>query len=183
VAEAARPLLHLVRDQIVSDEDGEILGPADILARLRQAEAERDAAVTQVQMLERDLQGKRLRIAHLEADEDAKREDHERREDIERVWRYWQKRCNHPRAQLDNPTFFAIAALMKLGGKRTPEFKWPDDYKAAIDGAAYDAFEVRRRNGTVKRHDDLGLIFRDAAHMREFIAKAPQMRDKAPQTA
>lgn len=156
--------------RVVHAETGEVVDSPEL-----------ERALTQIRMLERDLAGKRLKIADLERDYDKIRDQHPRRRDIERVHAYWQKRCGHPRARLDNPEFFAIASLLLLGGKRHPEFAWPEDFKAAVDGAAYDPFVTTRKNGTRNRHDSLGLIFRDAAHMRDFIAKAPAPKQPRPQ--
>jgi hypothetical protein len=43
----------------------------------------------------------------------------------------------------------------------------------AIDGARYDCFTTTRRNGSVKRHDDWELIFRNGPKFREFANRAP----------
>lgn len=164
--------LYVVQDRI-ADENGEIVSPERLLADLQAAE-------TQIRMLERERAGQRLRIAQLQRDKAKERDEHPRRADVERCHAYWQRRCNHPRAGLDDATFFAIAALLELrvenGKRREREFSWPDDFKRAIDGAAFDPWVTTRKNGSKKRHDDLGLIFRDAAHMREFVAKAPGAR-------
>lgn len=160
---SAEPVRHL---RLVDSDTGEWVQDPSELPELKTAQ-------TQIAMLERERAGQRLRIAALEADKSRERAEHPRRRDIERCHRYWQKRCDHPRAGLDNATFFAIAAMMGRRVKREPEFRWPEDFKRAIDGAHYDPYITTRKNGSQKRHDDLGLIFRDAAHVREFIAKAP----------
>jgi hypothetical protein len=44
----------------------------------------------------------------------------------------------------------------------------------AIDGAAFDPYTTKRKNGSTKRHDDFTLIFRNADKMEEFANRAPK---------
>ena len=46
--------------------------------------------------------------------------------------------------------------------------------RRAVEGAAYDPFVTKRKNGSTKRHDDWGLIFRDDQKFEEFCNKAPR---------
>lgn len=151
----------------VITSDGEILEEHPELEALR----------TQIRMLERERAGQRLKIAGLEQDKARERLEHPRSEDIERCHRYWQRKCNHPRAGLDDAAFWCIAELLELRVKprsEEREFAWPRDFKAAIDGAAHDPWTRVRKNGSVKRFDALKTVFKDADSMREFIARAPK---------
>lgn len=179
MAEAARHL-YVVHDRI-ADENGEVVSPERLLHDLQAAE-------TQVRMLERERAGQQLKIAALERDKAKEREKHPLKEKIERVHSYWQRRCNHPRAGLDDETFFKIAELMELKVKPRSderEFSYPDDFKLAIDGVWFDPWIKTQKNGRRVRHDELSRVFKNADSMREYIGKAPvrEVRDNAPQTA
>ena len=43
----------------------------------------------------------------------------------------------------------------------------------AIAGAGFDAFEVKRKNGTTKRFDEWSRIFKDSSTYEDFCCRAP----------
>jgi hypothetical protein len=121
--------------------------------------------------LERDLRGKRLRIRQLEADKDLARQTHPLRPVVERVFRYWQKRCHHPRARLDGERFDAILWALELYSKNDGIEYAEGICRMAIDGAAHDPFIVRG-----KRFDAVTLIFRNSDKLEDFANRGARVR-------
>jgi hypothetical protein len=142
--------------------------------------AEVEKLKTDLKAAERDLRAKRRRITELERDRVKERETYRRRADVERVHSYWQRRLGHAKA-LTADRFDAVQGMLDqvridvVDGKRVkaPAYSL-DDFKAAIDGAWFDPFITRRKNGTEQRHDDLALICRDAKTFDGFVARAPR---------
>ncbi len=81
-----------------------------------------------------------------------------------RLHDYWRDRCKHPRSKFNVDRFKELL----------PRLKEHDEAmcRRAIDGAAFDAYETTRKNGTVKRHDGWELIFR-VDKFEEFANRAP----------
>lgn len=170
------PARHLYAvDNYVHDENGELVPPHRLLAELEQARVD-------LKMAQRDVRAKNRRINELERDKVREREDYERRKDVERIWSYWNRRLGQNKA-LTADRFDAVRGmldevrLVPAEGKRRavkePAYSL-EDFKSAIDGAWFDPFITKRRNGTKQRHDDLALICRDAKTFESFIAKAPK---------
>ena len=86
------------------------------------------------------------------------------------LFRYWQERCNHPRATFTADRMKALLPLMKRHG--------PAACREAIRGAAYDPFISTRKNGTKKRHDDFCLIFAGEDKLQSFRERAPEYDGK-----
>ena len=120
----------------------------------------------EIRGLNRDLSAWRLRYADLARDKEREAELSEYWEAAEQVVDYWRKTCKHPRARMSVDRFFLIEPFLRKDGI--------DLCRRAIDGAAFDPYTTTRRNGTVKRHDGLELVFRDRAKFEEFCNRAPK---------
>jgi hypothetical protein len=129
---------------------------------------------------ERENAAKRGQITRLKKDKVKERLEYKDREKVSAVMDYYNRRMGRDQ-HLTAVCFDAIRGMLEetdlriVNGKakRTPTFVYPGDFKRAIDGAWHDAYEVKRKNGTVKRHDGIPLIFRDAEKMREFMLRSP----------
>lgn len=166
---------------LVDSETGEVVPSAE-LAKL-QAEVEK--LREDRKGLEKDLRTKRRQISELERDKARERLEHPDRELIKRVATYWHRKCKgaSPRINPLSPARFdAVAGLAEMEeihadpetGKRSRRKRYrPEDFKRAIDGAAFDHYVKKRRNGTEQHFDDLELICRDSKQFEEFMARAP----------
>lgn len=175
----AAPNLHLVGNDLV-DANGEVI-PRDV-ARLQDMVVKLQG---DLKAAEKDLVTKRRQITELQRDKARERLDHPQRPLIERICVYWWKRCRDsaPRvAHMSADRFDAVATLVEMERivvdadtrkKRKEPFYTAEDFKQAIDGAWFDCFETKRKNGSVVRYDDLTLVCRSAAKLEEFMAKAP----------
>lgn len=172
------PVRHL---RVVDSDTGEVVTDADIA----QLQARIDKLSGDLKAAEKDLRAKRRRITELERDKIRERLDYERRKDVERIATYWHRKCRGGNSRC-NPMapdrFDAVRGLLdqeriivdaETGKKRREQMYTLDQFKTAIDGAAFDPFITKRKNGSVQRHDDLELICRSSKHFEEFIAKAP----------
>lgn len=176
-AEPARRHLALV-----DAATGEVVESRELQA----LQAENEKLHGDLKAAERDLRAKRRRIGELERDRARERLEHPQRDLILRVLRYWHRKCKagDRRIHAYSPDRFdAVAALVEMErivrdegvrGKRRREWVYEfEHFKAAVDGAAFDAYEMQRKNGSVVRYDDATLVFRSAAKMDEFIARCP----------
>lgn len=77
------------------------------------------------------------------------------------LFEHWRIVMKHPRAVLDAKRKKVITQALKLGYTI-------NELKEAIDGCANTPFNAGL-NESKKRYDDIGLIFRDAAHIESFI--------------
>ncbi len=96
-------------------------------------------------------------------------EDHDLFPAAKRLHDFWRERCNHPKSK------FSVERFKEA----LPRLKEHDEAmcRRAIEGAAYDCYRKVRKNGTVKRFDDWGLIFR-ANMFEEFANRAPYHKPK-----
>jgi hypothetical protein len=130
--------------------------------------------------LETDLRVKRGQITKLKKDHAEERWSYGRADDVRRVHSYWQRKLGNKLA-LTADRFDAVRGMLEERkyeiadgkAKKVPAFRWPEDFIAAIDGAAFDPMVKPMRNGKVQKYDDLELIFRDGSHMDSFIKRAP----------
>lgn len=150
LGEPARPVLRVV------DENGELHDDCPGCAAL----------ADQLKGAERDINAWRLRYADLVRDAEAEAKADPLWDDCRALFDHWRETCRHPRARFTLDRFNLLRPWLKRYG--------PDDCRRAVDGAAFDAFETKRKNGSVKRHDGLGLIFRDAEHFEDFANRAPR---------
>jgi len=129
-----------------------------LLARVRELEAHEER-------LERELKGKRLQIAKLEADREAEAMASPERPQVECLHKLWKKACRRRRALHFTDRENMARAVKRLGF---------DTCCRAIAGAAYDPYTRRLKNGRLERYDDLELIFRNFGKVTEFARRAPQ---------
>jgi ribosomal protein S15P/S13E len=165
----------LRRLTVVDKDSGEVVDPE--VARLQ----ERIAILEQnLRDAEKDLRTKRAQITKLRKDKVRERVEYARRDDVDRIHSYWQRRLGHGKA-LTADRFDAVRGLLEethievVDGKPVKVDTYElSDFKAAIDGAWFDPFTTKRKNGTLARHDDLALICRDGKTFEGFIARAPR---------
>ncbi len=128
---------------------------------------------TAIRMLERDLAGKRLRIAELEADREAKALDDPLRAEVELIHAAWKVACRRRRPLHVADRERISRAVKKLGLRRC---------LAAVAGAAYDPNRSKpRRNGHRETYNDLELVFREYANVARFAARVPDGWDPDPE--
>lgn len=118
-----------------------------------------------VKGLERDIRGWASRYAELKRDKEAEAKRDPLWPDALRLFKLWRRLCVHPRAGWDADRFEQVRPYLKKHGLGVCE--------RAIVGAAFDAFETVRKNGSKKRHDGWELIFRNADKFEEFANRAP----------
>lgn len=161
------------------DHNGEI-EPETI--EFLKAEIHRLGAV--VRGLERDLRGWMVRYRQLEEDKATEAREHPLWPVAEMLFKGWRKRCNHPRSPFTPDRFWLIEQFL-TNPKYGPTLE--DRVKLcarAIAGAGFDAFAVRRKNGSVKRMDEWERIFgapnrwqktsSSAGSFEEFVNRAPR---------
>ena len=122
----------------------------------------------QIKGLQRDIRGWAQRFAELKRDKEAEAKAHADWPLAVRLFEYWQQKCNHPGSGWTVDRFEAIQPFLrhkKYG---------PVACVRAIDGAAFAPFTTQRKNGSTKRHDDWGLIFREADRLEDFANRAPR---------
>lgn len=171
--------LHLV------NEDGEVVPSS----KLEELQEQLEKLKVDLKMAQRDVKAKNRRIAELEANKIAERLNYERRGDVERILKYWWRKCRNanPRVQYMSPDRFdLIRELLDSeetiieqipGKKRAVKRREPrnrlEDFKAAIDGAHFDGYSKPRKNGSVVTYDDITTICKSQASFDEHIKKAP----------
>jgi hypothetical protein len=123
---------------------------------------------------ERDVRRKNAQITQLKRDREAKAKQSEIWPVAHALFDYWRDRCGHKRTQWNLDRFEQAAPFIERHGE--------DMCRLAIEGAAFDCFTTERKNGTIKRHDDWGLIFRpgDPDKFDEFVRKAPRPHPRDP---
>lgn len=166
------PLRRLVA---VDKDSGEVVS-AEVAALQQRVEYLEGA----LKDAERDLVSKRGQITQLKKDKVQDRLTYKDREKVIAVMDYYNRRFGRSQA-LTADKFDAIRGILEETdlriedgkARRVPLFAYPEDFKRAVDGAWHEAYEKRRKNGTVKRHDGVALVFRDADHVGEFMARSP----------
>lgn len=183
------PARHL-RVIEVDDDVGEVL-PVEQHRAVEQLEAENAKLRDELKMAHRDIDAKNRRILEMERDRAAERLEYERYADVERIATYWHRKCRpgdyaraKPRINPMSPERFDAVRgildqerLIAVPGKKRRQRVLAytlEDCKLAIDGAAFDHFVKKRKNGSERHFDDLELIFRDGKHFEEFRDCAPR---------
>ena len=156
---AEQPALRLV-----DPETGELGEEIDGCKECHRLKMLVQALEKDIDNLEADLRGKRAQIKALKSDREKEARNHPQREAIEELFAYWCEKCNHPRSKLDAERTFRLAWGIEHYGMAMS--------KLAIDGAAFDPWVRRRKNGTLKKFDELKLIFRDAPQLEDFVCRA-----------
>lgn len=123
--------------------------------------------------LQRDVKAEHLRYENLKRDKAAEAKGHRLWPMAVELFDHWRKACKHPRSTFSPERFEQARPFLEKHGL--------DLCKRAVDGAAYEPFCTTRKNGTVKRHDGWGLIFRPAEpdKFEEFANRAPRESDDA----
>lgn len=159
---------------VVDPETGEVLpGVFNVaeLIELRREVAHREDIIAGLQ---RDIRGWAQRYRELERDRKAEALEHELWPVGQRVFSAWRKQCRHPRSVYTADRFWQIEPFLT----HTKYGKTAEDRERlcmrAIAGAAFDAFVVKRKNGSVKRFDEWERIFESAGKFEEFCNRAPR---------
>lgn len=175
--------LHAVPDHVV-DEHGEVVTPEALVAEIEKLRVD-------FKMAQRDVRRLNRRLHEQERDRARERLEHPDRELIVRVLTYWHRKCRGGDARvnpLSNDRFDVVAALVEMehlvtgrDGKRRRERRFsPEMFKEAIDGAAFEHYVKKRKNGTDQHFHDAELIFRNEANFQEFRARDPRRKPPAP---
>lgn len=112
------------------------------------------------------LQAAKLGRYERERDPEVKARAHDGWRTIAELFDYWRRHCKHPGSRFSAKRFHVALPYVEAHGI--------DLCRRAIDGAAFDPFTTRRKNGSTKRHDGWELIFRDDAKFEEFANRAPR---------
>lgn len=108
-------------------------------------------------------------VRRLKNEQEDRHRAHKRRSEVESLFELWQELCRHPKSKLDFGPGSRFERL--LWGLQTYDYEMCE---RAIRGAAFDPFTTRRKNGTMKRHDGIELIFRSAEKFEEMANRAPR---------
>ncbi len=128
----------------------------------------------QLAQAERDLRTKRRQIASLQRDRQRERESYERREIIEKIFGFWQRKTKHPRSKLTPERFDAVRSMLEAGYTAR-------ELCLAVAGAAFDPFTKPAKNGRLIAFNDLELICRSGKNVEAYANRAPKgYKRKAP---
>ena len=170
---SAQPTLRLVNTE-TGESTEYVSDDAATIAYLKEKNEKLEADLRRV---EGERRKQRAEIEKLKNLELLTKKQQEARPLIEEVFSYWQRECRHPKVRLTADRFsvmWGIIADAKLDlNDEAACAALKRRMFLAVDGAAFDPFVTRRKNGTAKRHDDLSLIFRSAEKMDEFIMRSP----------
>lgn len=161
---AERPLRLVPTGEVPDDAPQTLAEALDVIAEMRD----------QLDGAEKDVRAWRTRYAILKRDKDREAKNSEWWPIAKRVFDYWRDRCRHPRCAFTIERFRLIEPFLTDSqyGETLPEREAL--CRRAIDGAAYDPFITKRKNGTSKRHDGIELIFRSPEKFEEFCNRAPR---------
>lgn len=98
-------------------------------------------------------------------DPETRAREHARWQEVAEEFEHWRVVCKHPRSRFSAKRFQQALPYFDAHGRELCH--------RAIDGAAFDPFETKRKNGSTKRHDDWSLIFRDDEKFEEMANRAP----------
>lgn len=125
-----------------------------------------EQAQAEVEEITRKWKGLLLENRKLKADKLAEILGAPERPITDLIHAVWKVAC-HRRRDLDLKDYERMNAMVRKLGLRT--------CLKAVAGASYDpTYAPPRRNGTRKRHDDLELIFREAAKVLDFADRVPE---------
>lgn len=175
MAEAERHLrvVDMASGQVVEDAFA-----ADLCPECRRKDDLIEDLARQLEDAELDLRKKRAGLRLLNAQLTEKLEGHARRPEVERIHAKWQRLCRHPKSPLDNARALAITHILDAEVDGEKAFSERDAYLAII-GAAYDAFVDEKG----KRHDSIGLIFRNAEKFEDFANRGHRVLRARPDLA
>jgi hypothetical protein len=107
------------------------------------------------------------RIRVLEADKERERRLYAHRELIRHLFEFWRDCTGHPKSKLDGDRFDAIKARVEDGYSE-------EQCRLAILGAAVDPYVDPKK----KRHDGIGLVFRNGEKLEDFANRAYRWGEK-----
>jgi hypothetical protein len=117
--------------------------------------------------LERDVRGWASRYALLKREKDKQAKEDPLWPVLEALYGLWRRECGHMRSRFSTDDFWAAQSHYERYG-------W-DGCETAIAGARFDCWRTKRRNGSMKRHDDWAKnIFKDRASVEEMMKRAPE---------
>lgn len=163
---SAQPKPSLV---LLDGESGVIKAPCKRCPELEQENQELKDVITS---LERDVRAWGARYQELKRDTTQAAKHHEHYGEVEIVFKEWKRLCNHKRSPFTADRFWLAL----------PYFENPKYgmrlMMLAIKGAAYDPFEVTRKNGSKKRFDEWERIFASAGNFEDFCNRAPRGQEQ-----
>lgn len=127
----------------------------------------------EIYALHRDLRGWAIRFRELQRDKAQEAREHPCWALSEMLFQAWRKRCNHKSARWTEDRFWQIEPFLTAGRYGQTLEERVNLCARAIAGAGFDAFEVKRRNGTTKRFDEWERVFADAGKFEDFCSRAP----------
>lgn len=98
--------------------------------------------------------------------------DHPRYEEVKEVYEFWKRECNHMKSPFTKDRFeSALPFVEKYGVEMC---------KRGVEGLAFDAYRVQRRNGSWRVYNDFQRhLFKDAGTFEERCNSAPLERSAA----
>jgi hypothetical protein len=133
----------------------------------------------QVAGLQRDVRGWASRYALLKRDKDLAARNHELYPDTELAFNEWKLKCNHKNSPFTADRFWVALPFME-----NPKYGLKMVLRA-IEGMAYDAYSVERRNGSPKVFNEWWRLFQvkasggpNADQFEEWVCKAPPNRQR-----
>lgn len=149
--------------RVVDTRTGEWRPLSDVKAEVTQAMQD------QLDGAEKEIAGWRTRYGNLKRDKEKEARQHELFPTAMEVFALWRKLCRHPKSSFSAERFEQVRPFLERHGRELVE--------RAIRGAAHEAYETRRKNGSIKRHDGWELIFRNDDKFEEFANRAPRGGD------
>jgi len=166
---SAQPKPSLV---LLDSENGEIKAPCqrcpELDKEVRGLEEVNRELKDVIAGLQRDIAGWSIRFQNLKRDKAKAAKHHEHYAEVEIAFREWQRLCNHPRSPYTADRFWIALPFYE-----NPKYGLKMMLRA-VKGAAYDAYQVTRKNGSKKRFDEWERIFKDAGSFEDFCNRAPR---------
>lgn len=158
---------HLV---VVDTRTGEqLVGEHPLVVKLRQAN----------EALQKEKQGWITRYYNAIEDKQASALGHELYPVAERLFKIWQAVGNHKTSKWTADRFWQIEGFLKDGSTGPVAADGPptNDFErcaAAIVGRCLDCFVKARPNGSVKKYDEWGRIFKNSDEFDESMKRRPR---------
>jgi hypothetical protein len=165
---SANPKPSLV---LIDSEDGTIKAPCK---RCPDLEKDNERLEDVINGLQRDIRGWAARFEELKRDKTQAAKHHEHYHEVEIAFREWQRACNHKRSPYTADRFWIALPFYE-----NPKYGLKMMLRA-VKGAAYDPFEVTRKNGSKKRFDEWERIFASAGNFEDFCNRAPRPEGEVP---
>jgi hypothetical protein len=124
----------------------------------------------QISGLQRDIRGWTTRYEELKRDKRRAAKQHPLYADAETAFKHWRAACNHPNSQFTADRFWLIEPFLE-----NPKYGLGICMRA-VEGAAYDCWEVKRKNGSTKRFDEWERIFKNTGSVEEYANRAPRKK-------